>query len=254
METQPFVERNFYLNKIPKWNCPKCNNQSLSIDKEKFFFEETIDSINSHSEDYWEFQFIQFYFIGLLTCSICNQKISFLGNGNLDYSNYHNQFTNEYFEEYNEIFTPTFFNPSLHLFKIKDAIPKQIRDELVASFSLFWNDLASCANKIRSTIELLLTDLKIKKTKIIKGKRKILPLHERIVNYSKINPELGKYLLAIKWIGNSGSHSAEAISEIAITDAFKLIEFSLNAIYSNRTGELNKIAKEIIRRKGVRKN
>jgi hypothetical protein len=41
------------------------------------------------------------------------------------------------------------------------------------------------------------------------GKVEVLALHKRIVLFKNGNPELGDLLLAVKWLGNYGSHGSE---------------------------------------------
>ena len=57
-------------------------------------------------------------------------------------------------------------------------------------------------------IEILLDNLKVPKTELSKkSKRKRLTLHSRIEKLSETHPNIEKHLLAIKWIGNDGSHT-----------------------------------------------
>ncbi len=83
-------------------------------------------------------------------------------------------------------------------------------------------------------------------------KRKKYTLHDRIEEFKKKNKEVADYLLAIKWIGNTGSHPGELEKE-DILEAYQLLEHSLLSLYDNKEERLRKISKEINSRKGVRK-
>ncbi|EMC8781261.1 hypothetical protein [Providencia rettgeri] len=62
-----------------------------------------------------------------------------------------------------------------------------MKDNLIEAFYLTPLSLSSTVNRIRIAIENLLNSFKIPKTKIIKGHRKRLNLHERIrIGSSKI--------------------------------------------------------------------
>ncbi|AVR45432.1 hypothetical protein C7S20_09200 [Christiangramia fulva] len=82
------------------------------------------------------------------------------------------------------------------------------------------------------------------------GKRKPISLHKRILIFD--NKELTDLLIAIKWIGNTGSHLGD-LETIDILEAYKLLEFALNRLYANPEKEIKKITKDINKRKGTRK-
>lgn len=90
----------------------------------------------------------------------------------------------------------------------------------------------------------------VKKFEIKGGKRVPISLHKRIENCN--HSEIKDLLLAIKWIGNTGSHIGK-IETIDILEAYRLLEFSLNKIYNDEMKEIKKITKEINNRKGTRR-
>jgi len=67
-----------------------------------------------------------------------------------------------------------------------------------------------------------------------------------------IKPDIADFLLAIKWIGNTGSHTGK-LERIDVLEAYELLELSLNKLYDDTEIKLSKISKEIIKRKGTRK-
>ena len=67
-----------------------------------------------------------------------------------------------------------------------------------------------------------------------------------------LNPNgIGNQLMAIKWIGNDGSHYKKITKE-DILDAFKILEYCLNKIYVKEEEEIKKLAKKINTIKGTR--
>ena len=92
---------------------------------------------------------------------------------------------------------------------------------------------------------------KVKKYTASRGRRISISLHDRIKLFP--NVEVKDILLAIKWIGNSGSHSKSKLETIDIIETYKLYEFSLQKLFNNEEKVIKSIAKQINERKGTRK-
>jgi len=251
MDLNIWTKRYFNENSKIEWPCPTCDGNALTLVKEKLNCEETATSKKYRKEnDEWEIEWVQLVFSGKLFCKNCEETIFFTGIGNPEHSGYYDRELDEYNEQYTNTFTPTFFEPFIKLFNIPDDCSKELKTEIEHSFKLFWCDLPSCANKIRVSLEILMNEQKVKRYEIKSGKRIPISLHKRIENYNHI--EVKDLLLAIKWIGNTGSHIGN-IETIDVLEAYRLLEFSLNKIYKDEARELKKITKEIIKRKGTRK-
>jgi len=90
----------------------------------------------------------------------------------------------------------------------------------------------------------------VNKTAINKNrKRQSLNLHQRIVKFKAKEPEIANYLLALKWIGNQGSHSNIELSKKELVDAYKILEVSLIDLYDKTRLEVNKLTKKINKNK-----
>ena len=128
-------------------------------------------------------------------------------------------------EEGNEysIVTPLSYYPAPHLIHIPASCPEEIKAILIQSFGLYWVDPGSCANKIRIAIEVLMSHYQIEGEK----------LHNRIVRFSAVNAKVSNYLLAIKWIGNAGSHYSK-VTKPAILDAYELLEYAIEILFNDR--------------------
>ncbi len=200
-------------------------------------------------------------FSGLLKCSSCNRLISFGGiyhKGVRFISGSRVKFINEY--------EPRYFFPNLSLFSLTGLIPISIREEINLSFSLFFSDLSSCANRIRTTIELILDEINASEyhmpevkskcplrqsscsshTTSTHRKRKYFRnLHQRIEYYSqKKDEKLGNLMLANKIIGNEGSHKGIVRVE-DILDSYEILEEILNRLYIKSDLRIDNIAEEI---------
>lgn len=255
------IDKNYWLNlsfrkdSFPSMVCPNCNKGHLElIEKNKFIGETSRSRKERVSDDYgyWDPTYIEYRFSFILKCSIGNCEDTTLCIGKGSQEPYNEQYFEngiERFEQrFEHYFNPIYFLPSLKIIPLKKEYPKSINNELENSFSMFFADVASCANKIRICIEILMDELKVKKTNLKSGKRISLSLNSRINEFKKKNPEVGEFLLAIKWIGNSGSHY-DQLTKNDILDAYCLLEHSLNLLYDNQNLVLKKLSSKINKKK-----
>lgn len=253
MKIRDWSEIKFSEDTEIEWPCPNCGRGALKINKDKFHSAETAESKKARDDEFWEDGWHNWVFNGALECYSCRETVTMVGSGYIEHVIYMDQITHEVEELSYKVFVPNFFHPTLHLFQISDNCPKFVKEEIINSFRLFWFDLPSCANKIRTSLELLLNEEKVNKTKKNKnGTIKKLTLNERIVEFRKKNLKLADFLLAIKWIGNEGSHVGK-LERNDLLDAYELLDFSLIKLYDDKETTLEKIQKEINKRKGTRK-
>lgn len=251
MNLSIWAKRHFNESSKIEWPCPNCKSSNLELQKDKLQAVESATSKNTRNkENDWEIEWIELIFCGYLICKNCTESVFFTGTGNPEHYQYYDNILEDYHEEYIQTFTPTFFQPFIPLFEIPEICSEELKNEINSSFKLFWCDLPSCANKIRISLEIFLNEQKVKKFEVKNGKRFPISLHKRIEIYN--HSEIKDLLLAIKWIGNTGSHVGE-IQTVDVLEAYRLLEFSLKKIYDDDTKELKKITKEIIKRKGTRK-
>ncbi|MEZ5893123.1 MAG: DUF4145 domain-containing protein [Parvularculaceae bacterium] len=66
-------------------------------------------------------------------------------------------------------------------------------------------------------------------------KRSRLSLHARIDKYKQTDSNSAEYLLAIKWLGNEGSHaSLDKVGERDLLDGFDTFDHLIERIYVKR--------------------
>jgi len=243
---------------LPPLVCPTCLKGELLFDAEKFHFTETQESKNSHSHPQFDHEWIRYNFIGALACnnSTCQEIVTMIGSGRIVDGSYFDEESESYQHESQREFSPLYFNPPLQLFPIPATCPKPVRDEVEKSFALFFADKSASANRVRSTVELILDEKKVKHIKVVTEKsgikkRKTLTLHPRIKEFGIRQPDIAEHLLAIKWIGNPASH-AEKIYERDLLEAYELLEYSLVKLYDDRERRVKEITKQINKRKKPR--
>jgi hypothetical protein len=69
------------------------------------------------------------------------------------------------------------------------------------------------------------------------------------MKYGQKNPKAAERLLAIKWIGNSGSHGA-SLQRSDLLDAYEIFEIALTEIYDIDKKRADKLTKAINKKKG----
>ncbi len=245
------VEEYFHIGGDYKWYCPHCKVGMLKVDKEKFQKCETNKSKQSKEDIYGEKDVTEYLFSGILSCNYCFDIVAFIGVGDL--ANYEAEEINnnptsyesrvEYIPITVDRFFPKYFYPPVNLFQINENCPDEITCKIVKSFELFWCDLNASANKSRIVVENIIHDIDNE----VKGNS----LNSKIKNSVALPEKVKEYLLAIKWIGNSGSHNDSELSRNDMIDAYKLLEKSIEILYENEN-ELNDISKEINNKKEPR--
>jgi hypothetical protein len=148
------------------------------------------------------------------------------------------------------VYRPVAINPPPPMFIPPKACPKEIKTELVRAFGLYWTDPTAAGNVLRGCVELILTAKKVRRTETAGGKRRRLTLHRRIELFQKSDAEAGKALMAVKWIGNEGSH-AGALKLPDVLDAVDVIENVIDEFWGDQGG-LAQIISEVNRRRRPR--
>lgn len=226
--------------------CPTCRIGNLDDRKNAGFLRsetEASKEMNSYGGHYYS----DYVFSIHLICDNCGETVAV--SGFMSEENYP-------IDEETEIrksITPVVFYPAPKIIDIPDTCPKDVKKILDETFGLYWLDLGSCANKIRISIEVLLNELNVRKMRITKNGETELTLHSRLEIFRKTNPDVSNHLMAIKWIGNTGSHFSEITSD-DVLDAYEILEFSLEKLYNDREKKLLQLSNEINKnRKPIKK-
>lgn len=247
MNREIWARRNFTNDNPIDYHCPTCQVGILTIS--------SLDSkIIPGQEEMERYNYpygIDYIFSGILTCknTNCKSVISISGNVLKDIENSYQLPDGEYVENRFNEYNPRFFYPYLQIITLTKEIPIEVKEQIKLSFSHFFNDLSSCANRIRNSIEIILDDLKAPKRYKDKN-NKIKPfrsLHHRIESYHKKsqNKKITNLLLAIKIIGNEGSHIGNVALE-DILDAYEFLEKILDYVYLKKDKTIHLKASEIV--------
>lgn len=247
----------FSLNRTPFWVCPTCLKGVLQIKKDTFAKEERRDSRN-HSHEAWEPEWIEYVYTCLLECTNdqCKEVVASTGIGSVE-SDLYQDSKGDLAQDFSELFTPKYFEPHLRLFTIPTGCAKSVSIPLNESFRLFFSTPSAASNNVRIAIENLLTELKVRRFNVVRGRRQFVNLHQRINLIPPKFAHLKEFFLAIKWLGNAGSHATGedviAVSLDDVMDAYELTDQILQEIYAPKTKRLTTLAKKINKKKGPAK-
>ena len=241
----------FRLKNPPDWECPTCGKGILRVKQDTFIKNELSYSKAAHNEEAWEPEWIEYTYSCVLECTNdkCKEVVSSVGTGTVDWEvEYGHEGIPE--QVYYDLFRPTYFEPHLSLIPIPETCPDSVAAPLRESFKLFFSSPSAASNNVRISVEELLTELKIKRFNTVNGQRRFINLHQRIALLPSKYTQYKDILLAIKWLGNAGSHGGREITTDDVLDAYELIAHILQEIYLPRASEIKKLAKRVNKSKG----
>lgn len=244
----------FSIKNFPDWNCPTCGKGKLNVITNSIKSNELIESKKKNKN--YPPQAIPpskntFFFEAICSQTTCLEQIYITGKMEIEETEDWVPELEELVSKMDKVFYPEYFYPTLKLFKCPDYYtPYDVEDALEIAFKLFWLDKAACVNACRKTIEEILNDKKINKTNKKKTpKRKYLSLHERLELYKKKNFIVADYLIASKWIGNSGSHQSDIDNEVAL-DCLEILFHALQMLYNPDYDRIPKLIKQVNKVRG----
>jgi hypothetical protein len=234
--------------------CPECGRGALVFDVNNVQEGPTGKTLKDEADsrvtdDSWDYGCYEGRFSCLMNCSYCRQAVAVAG-----VSRYVDRRTGPQDYEYERALFPQFFSPAPNLFPIPKNCPEDIVEQIRFAFSLYWCDLGACLNRLRMAVEVLLTEMEIDRFSEKDGRKTPISLDSRInmlrQRHSTLSP-LCDQLLAVKWLGNAGSHPEEITRE-SVCDALDILEIVLRERFQNDRGFVAKISSEINQRKGQR--
>jgi hypothetical protein len=231
----------------PPWPCPRCR-ASLVMVKDSYKSKADRRTKQIQDEPHIDPEEFSGRFTCLLVCSRGDcETCAVAGRYSVDRDE----------TGYYEACEPLSVNPPPLLIQIPEDTPKAVRAEIEAALLLFWCDNAACLNRIRNALELLLTDLKIPLATINAARKRVrYNLHTRIELLERRRPKLKdicERMMAVKHLGNAGSHAGEVVQRKDVFDGFDILERVLHDMYSTHDGELAKMVSQINKRRGPRR-
>ncbi len=222
------------------WLCPKCSAGQLNHIKGKF--QSADDGVPVR-----EIEIPALYFTAMMRCSNdeCRLATCVSGTGFSDVvpdeSSGHRIET---------LFQPKHVKPSPALISIPKECPGNARAELERAFTSAWGDPGAAGQHIRIAAEFMLDALSVQKHTPSGG---FLTLEARINLLTGEHAASRESMLAVKCLGNAGSHTS-GISQADVFDALDILEEVLDDFFVGYRKALRVKTAEIIAAKGpVRK-
>lgn len=235
---------------FPNWECPTCGKGHLHVIADTKHDKETGPSIRARSHYEWEPDWISGRFVALLECDFnpCKEIASISGNYGVDID-VSFDYNGEPEQGYADFYQVLSISPSPLPIRPIKAAPESVRESLATAAGLLWRSEEAAANGIRQAVEHLMDVRKVKKSTIKNGKKIKLQLHARIMEFQKTDKENGDILLAVKWLGNSGSHVG-GLKRDDVLDAFDMVELALENLYGTTKAQIMKKVKAVNKKKG----
>lgn len=236
------------------WHCPTCSNGYLVIEENTFSSRETAISQKGHSHYEWEPEWVSLVYNCMLKCSNnnCGEQVTSSGHGFLDIDIEEDE-NGRPQQTFGNHFEPYYFYPPLKIIDIPQNVPDDIANQLNKSFEFFFSSPSASVNHARSALELILNYLKVPKTTINNRNKRIkINLHNRIDKLAKQHFSLKELLLAIKWIGNEGSHPEKSLTKDDVIDLYEILEHVLSELFDNKSKTILAKAKRINKAKGIK--
>lgn len=237
---------------LPNWPCPQCRVATLQFCPEASIERETKLSLDCHSHEAWDPDWITERFARYLECTGKNCGEGAIVTGIKKYQeNYKTEYDGGWNLEYIPVYSPLMICPSPSIIHISEDVPDEVLRDILNASALVWLDPNSSANKLRLVTERILTALGINRIKSMKGNRRPIQLTERIDILKKKNAELGGLLDSIRFLGNWGSHEkAISIDRNDLLSAFEIMEHIIEEAFSKKKRRIEAQAKDLSKRKG----
>ncbi|MFP1006310.1 DUF4145 domain-containing protein [Acinetobacter baumannii] len=234
--------------------CPACGRTTLEIVSDSIITNQTVASRKNQEEDF-DIETIEEVYQGRFICSYrkCNEQIYHIGKGGYDWEYFDYIETDGYASpsrrEPLSYMVPEYITPFIKYFDIPNKTPNEIVNVLNEAFKLTPTSYSAAANKVRVAVEVLCS------TFGIEGRREngsFIDLNQRLESIKEAN---GLYpfktkLLAIKWLGNAGSHEEDDVDIESLFHSFEIIRNVLDGLY-NKNDRVDRIVELVNENKGV---
>ncbi|HGV4648772.1 MULTISPECIES: DUF4145 domain-containing protein [Enterobacter cloacae complex] len=230
----------FYQDKQVEWPCPQCGQKTLQIITESFVLKDTHATIKYRSEEWFEPDMDSSVFSCMARCSRkqCGEVVACTGKGGWEQG--WDESTNQ--DEYYQWYKPFTFFPTLHPFELPEKCPEEISEPLEASFSIFLVQPGAAANLIRISVERMLTAMGVAERN---DKDKRITLHHRLKMLPELYSSFSEQLMAIKFLGNAGSHTYDGVKTGDIEDAFVIMEYVVSDLFSGKKESVEVLTKRL---------
>lgn len=228
----------------PAYPCPHCGKGILVLEKPSLKRHQTVASLRTQPDEGWDPDQIEYSFSCWLKCAApkCDGSVAVVGLGYEEA-----EWDDEQGTTWQARFRPKFAWPVLPVFPVSDDCPKLVAAEIGASFGSLWSDHAGAAARLRVALEYLLDEIGVARRRLIAKRFETLSLHNRIELLSKAQPMAAANLMAIKWLGNTGSHERSVALE-DLLKGYDIMEHAMDTLLGQRAKRAATLARDLTRR------
>jgi hypothetical protein len=245
-------EPTFRSHQPLRWACGSCHASRYQLVEETLLTHESQASKNARVELAWDPDWEEGVFACLLRCPTCREVSIAAGPYRVVEYGVSYRDAPEPEPDYAKDLSVRFFSAPPHIIHPPPKVPKAVTDHLEVSFGLYWQEPEAAANRVRASIENLLTHLRVPQTtRTSQGRRRWLSLHERVERLPESQRENRTLLMAVKWIGNSGSHG-DSVTCDDLLDGYQLLDHVFNDLFRKPGVRAQVLARAINRRGGPR--
>lgn len=139
--------------------------------------------------------------------------------------------------------------PALPIMNFPARTPISVQQPVLSAASVLLSDPNSGANRMRAGVECLLDARNVRRYPG-RSRKNRLTTHARIEAFALSNSEVADLLMAMKWIGNVGSHEIAPLPLAVVLDGIELFARAVHLLYDQTDSELQARAARINRGKG----
>jgi len=149
-----------------------------------------------------------------------------------------------------KLFKPLYMWPAPPMLDVPEKAHANVKAALASAFASYWFDPSSAGSAVRAAVEALLTQKGVPR---VGANRRPIPLDGRLRRFAAARPRLGQVheqLMAVKWLGNVGTHEERALRHEDVLEALEHLSHCFDELFLNRTLNLQRRARAINRRRG----
>lgn len=223
-----------------EWPCPSCGQITMQILKDSFTIKSNLATLQQQDMEWFEADMEISVFSCMASCSRrnCGEVVACIGESQ------GGMYWDENYQKdiFYRMHRPVSFFPTLSPVVITEKCPPEIAGPLCASFSLFLMQPGSAANLIRIAVEQLLTAIGIPK---LDDKNRRINLHQRIETVDGQYISYKDTLMAVKFLGNAGSHTYDEVTVEDIEAAFEMMQYMINDLFSGHKESIEVLTRRI---------
>jgi hypothetical protein len=244
MKESTWVE-NFHVTVAPSYPCPTCEHGRLLIQRDSLKRMEPNWSKARHDDEFHDHDHDTERFVVFYKCDNGDCGEVSAVSGDIDAVDAEMADGRDYVAR---VLCPKSMFPAPHIIEVPEKTPESVKAELVTSFQLYWADPASCASRVRTSLERLMDHFGVPKTRLDSKtrKRKRIDLFIRIEKFCAAakNVVHQESLHALREVGNLATHEGK-IERKKILTAYRVYEEVLQELIGRRSAEIKKLARDL---------